>query len=174
MAIMSTVNVKKKKIESSSKNVWDWHQIISFIWLLIIVPLGVFRYRHIIKLHFICPVLIIFFMVVKYVIDCWSSACFLMYLSSHHSYEEIKYTHNHLAGWELTHRKEKQLDEGPIHGRARTGKKNMTLHFRDLFIVLYWNLRSFHNHTLPGGETIWQNKNYNKKSPESLIIYSML
>lgn len=54
MATLSDINVKKKKKkqtqapESSSKNVWDWHQIISFICFLIIVPLGVFRYRHII------------------------------------------------------------------------------------------------------------------------------
>lgn len=35
-----------------------------------------------------------FFMVGKYAMDYWSTACFQMYLSSHHSYEEIKYTHS--------------------------------------------------------------------------------
>lgn len=52
-----------------------------------------------------------FFIVVKYAIDYWSTACFWMYLSSHHSYEEIKYTHSHFTDWELKHRKEKQIME---------------------------------------------------------------
>jgi len=66
-----------------------------------------------------------FFMVVKYAIDYWSTACFLTYLSSHHSCEEIKYTHSHFSDWKMKHRKEKQLAEGSCPWK-RKDLKNQT------------------------------------------------
>lgn len=137
MAILSTINVKKNPNSQFQECVrltstYFLHLAFSYC------TLGVFRYRHIIKLFFICPVLIIFFMVVKYSIDYWSAACFWMHLSSHRSYEEIKYTHSHFTDLELRPRKKKQLAEGSCMWKSKDLKNqtHSSLQGFVLFIVL--------------------------------------
>lgn len=60
------------------------------------------------------------------------------------------------------------------HGRAWTWKTKPTLHFRDSVFLLYRNLRSFHNHMLPGAESLRQKENHNENSLENLRIYGTL
>lgn len=76
--------------------------------------------------------------------------------------------------WNWSSKRKNNLRKDHVRGKARIWKTKPTLLFRDLFLLLYWNLSSFHSHMLPEAWPLRQNTKYNTSYPEKPICSTLL